>query len=413
MNDSFGINSRQNHWLFRGGGRARLPGWAVIGMWLVLSGPWWPLPALVEVQEEQQLVLFCWPGYVPQTVIDAFTKETGIRVLSEYYSTNEELLRYRLVNGRCDLVQPSDYAVEALIKREALQPLRKENIPNLKNLNPEFLGLPHDPEGTYGVPWLAGTVGIVINTDAVKEPIRGLEDVFSGKYKGRIVALNDPREWLGWALCHLELPVNEVTPEVLMQVQAVWQEWMPQIAVFDSDNAVKVMLNGQADIALTWSGDAAKLLANSDAFQYVLPWEGAHRYVDFLAIPQGAPHPESAEKFLDFVLRPDISLMISEAIPFTNPNQRAYEQLSLEARNNPASYPQGDPDLRGFRDLGIMADQVERLFYELRYGFVMDPDDQASWKPQRWQEGRMPLPQNESPRLTFVAPAQPPRMPCH
>ena len=85
----------------------------------------------------------------------------------------------------------------------------------MKNLDPEFRKLPHDPDGEYTVPWLAGTVGIVVNTSKVKEPIGSYGDVFSGKYEGRIVALSDPREWLGWALIHLGLPVNEVTPEVL------------------------------------------------------------------------------------------------------------------------------------------------------------------------------------------------------
>ena len=316
------------------------------------------------------MVLFCWPGYVPDNVIKAFTNETGIPVLVEYYSTNEELLRHRIARRRYDLVQPSDYAAEALIKRNALQPLNLDRIPNLKNIDPKFRNLPHDPEGKYTVPWLAGTVGIVVNTDRIDEPIESLADVFSGKYRGRIVALNDPREWLGCALCHLDLPVNEVTQSTLEAVKTVWEEWMPQVKVFDSDNAAKVMLRGEADIALTWSGDAALLLSQSDAYQFVLPKEGAHQYVDFLAIPKGAHHQEAAEKFINFILRPDISLMISAAIPFTNPNEVAYQQLSDEARKNPASYPPGNPDLKAHREIGEMAEEVEKLYYEIRYGPV-------------------------------------------
>jgi spermidine/putrescine transport system substrate-binding protein len=140
--------------------------------------------------------------------------------------------------------------------------------------------------------------------------------------------------------------------------------------VFDSDNAAKLMLRGEADIALTWSGDAALLLSQSKAFQFVLPKEGAHQYVDFLAIPQGAHHQEAAEKFINFILRPDVSLMISKAIPFTNPNQVAYQQLSDEARQNAASYPPGNPHLKAHREIGEMSEQVEKLYYELRYGPV-------------------------------------------
>ncbi len=341
--------------------------------WILLTFFGWghasSLP-LSCAQDEEQLVLYCWPGYVPSTVIKAFTIETGIDVLVEYYSTNEELLRHRIAGSRYDLVQPSDYAAEALIKRDALQSLRHDRLPNLKNLSPKFRKFPHDPEGKYCVPWLAGTVGIVVNTDRVQEPIESLSDVFSGKYQGRIVALNDPREWLGCALCHLGLPVNDVTPSTLEAVRKVWEDWMPQVKVFDSDKAAKVMLRGEADIALTWSGDAASLLSESDAYQFVLPKEGAHQYVDFLAIPKDAPHLEAAERFINFILRPDISLMISAAIPFTNPNEIAHKQLSEEARKNPASYPPGNPDLKTHRAIGEMSEDVEKLYYELRYGAV-------------------------------------------
>jgi spermidine/putrescine transport system substrate-binding protein len=318
-------------------------------------------------QDKGQLVIYCWPGYLPDTVTDKFTEETGILARSEYYNTNEELLRHRLVERRFDLVQPSDYAVEALIERGDLEPLRHDRLPNLKNLDPRFQQLPHDPEGKFSVPWLAGTVGIVVNRQRVPDAVRGYADVFSGKYRGRIVALNDAREWLAWALCYLDLPVNDVTPEILQRVEAVWSEWIPQVAVFDSDTAAQVMLRGDADVALTWSGDAGYLLAQSSDFEFVLAEEGAHQYVDCLAIPRGAPHRDAAEEFINFILRPDISLMISAAIPFTNPNREAFRQLSEAERTNPASYPQGNPDLRSFRAIGEMTEHVDRLFNQLRF----------------------------------------------
>ncbi len=321
-----------------------------------------------QAEQGQQLVIYCWPGYVPESITELFAEETGIQVIRQYFSTNEELLQRRLNDGIYDLVQPSDYAAEALIHRDALQPLRLDRIPNVKNLDPEFRKLPHDPDGEYTVPWLAGTVGIVVNTSKVKEPIGSYGDVFSGKYEGRIVALSDPREWLGWALMHLGIPVNEVTPEVLTEVRQVWSDWMPQIAVFDSDTAADVMIDGAADIALTWSGDAATLLAKSSRYKYILPSAGAHRYVDCLAIPKGAPHREAAEEFINFILRPDVSLMLSAEIPFTNPNAAAFEKLSKRAKSNPASYPPEDANLKSFRSIGEMFDQVEKVFNDVRFG---------------------------------------------
>ena len=322
----------------------------------------------VRAQEQDPLTIFCWRGYVPKSVTQAFTNETGIHVVVEYYNSNEELLRYRLVNRQYDLVQPSDYALEALIDRNALTPLRKNRIPNLSNLDPEYQQPPYDPDEKFSVPWMSGTVGIVVDTSKVNEPVLGYADVFSGKYRGRIVALTEAREWLGWALMHLELPVNDVTPEVLDRVRDVWEEWMPQVAVFDSDTAANVMLAGKADIALTWSGDAAILLAASPKYKFILPKEGAHRFVDCLAIPQGSDRRDEAEDFMNFILRPEISLMISAELPFTNPNQAAYRRLSTAARSNPASYPQGNPDLRSYLSIGDMGEQVEKLYNDLRFG---------------------------------------------
>jgi len=313
------------------------------------------------------LTIFCWRGYLPDDVTEAFTKETGIEVIKEFYATNEQLLLHRLVDRRYDLIQPSDYAAERLIKRGALEKLRRSRIANLKNLDERFRGLPHDPTDQYTVPWLVGTVGIVINTNRVSGTVATYEDVFSGKYRGRIVALNDPREWLAWAQLHRGLPVNQADEETLRDVGQVWRRWMPQVAVFDSDTAARLMLKGEADIALTWSGDAATLLAASSDFQFVIPAAGAHRYVDCLAIPRGAANRDAAERFIDFILRPEISVMISRNLPFTNPNREALTRLSPEEKTNPASYPRGEPEFHSFRPLGKRYEHVEKLYYQSRF----------------------------------------------
>src|SRR5260221_12490864 len=120
------------------------------------------------------LNLFCWSEYVPQEVIDGFTKETGVKVNVENYASNEEMLAKLLAGGsKYDLIQPSEYTIEALIKADKLEPLNLDNIPNIKNLAPEFTKMPHDPEGKYSVPWMAGSVGIVVNTAKVKTPVKG------------------------------------------------------------------------------------------------------------------------------------------------------------------------------------------------------------------------------------------------
>ncbi|MEZ5405501.1 MAG: spermidine/putrescine ABC transporter substrate-binding protein [Verrucomicrobiia bacterium] len=212
----------------------------------------------------KEINLFAWSEYVPQTVIDGFTKETGIRVNYETYSSNEEMLS-KLLSGATsyDLIQPSEYTIEALMKQNKLAPLDHSKLPNLENIGEEYKNLAHDPGLKYSVPWMVGTVGIVVNTDVVKDPVKGYKDVFSEKYAGRIVALNDNREWSSWALAAMGLPINDVTSENLQKVRPLLAEWVKRVKVFDSDSPKTALLNGDVDLGVVWSGEAA-ILYNED-----------------------------------------------------------------------------------------------------------------------------------------------------
>lgn len=317
--------------------------------------------------KKETVNLFCWSEYVPQEVIDGFTKETGIKVNVENYASNEEMLAKLLAGGsKYDLIQPSEYTIEALTKIGKLEELNLANIPNIKNLDPKYTKLPHDPEGKFTVPWMVGSVGIVVNTAKITEPIKGYKDVFSGKYANRIVVLNDAREIVTWALASLGLPINEITPENLEKVKPVLAQWLPQIKVYDSDSPKTALLNGDVDLGIVWSGEAAILYAKNKQFQYTLPEEGAHQFIDSLAIPKGAPHKENAEKFINYILRPEVSKLISDGFPYTNPNLEARKVLTAEQRANPASYPPGTPKLETFKDIGTAATDIDKLVTDLK-----------------------------------------------
>lgn len=315
----------------------------------------------------KEINLFAWSEYVPQAVIDGFTAETGIRVNYETYASNEEMLA-KLVSGaqKYDLIQPSEYTIEALIKEERLQLINWQRVPNFKNIGSEFKNLPHDPEQRYSVPWMVGSVGIVVNTEKVTEPIKGYNDVFRDQYSGRIAVLDDPREIVSWALATLGKGPNDVTPKTLEQVRPTLARWLPLVKVYDSDSPKTALLNGDVDLGIVWSGEAALLYAEDKKFQYVLPVEGAHQFIDSLAIPIDAPDPLSAMAFMDYVLRPEVSKLISADFPYTNPNMEARKLLSPEELANPASYPPGNPKLDGFLDIGDSAVEIDKLVTDLK-----------------------------------------------
>jgi spermidine/putrescine-binding protein len=320
-----------------------------------------------EEKPQKELNLFAWSEYVPQAVLDGFTAETGIEVHYETYASGEEMLAKLLAGGgRYDLIQPPDYIAEAMIKNGLLKEIDPAKLANFGNLLPEYLKMPHDPTQRFTVPYMAGTVGIVVNTEKVPGPITGYKDLFKPDHKGRIVVLDDGRELVAAALKSLGKDENDITPETLAAAKPVLAEWMKLIKLYDSDSPKTALLNGDVDLGLVWCGEAALLHNEDKKFQYVLPSEGAHLFVDLFAIPAQAKNSENAMLFIDYCLRPEVSKLISEEFPYTNPNGAARKLLSAEQLANPASYPKIERKLGTFRHIGDSGAAIDELITDLK-----------------------------------------------
>ena len=320
-------------------------------------------------QAAEKLNIYCWSEYIPQDVIDDFAKETGIKVSVENYASNEEMLaKLGAGGGSFDIIQPSEYVVEALVKEKLLRPLDKKAIPNLKNIDSKFLNMSFDPGNKYSVPFMAGTVGIVVNTDLVKEDIKSFSDVFKPANKGKIVALDDAREIVSWALLSKGIPVNDVSDKNLEKAKGVLSDWIPLIKVYDSDSPKTALLNGDVAIGVVWGGEGAILLNENKKFRWVIPAEGTHLFIDSLAIPKTAKNFANAEKFMNYILQPDVSKKISEAFPYLNPNMEAVKLLTEEQRNNPASFPTAKEisKMETFKDIGERGSVIEEIVTSLK-----------------------------------------------
>ena len=318
---------------------------------------------------EKTLHIFCWSEYIPQEIVDAFTEETGIKVSMETYASNEEMLAKLFAGGGSyDIIQPSEYVIEGLIKEGMLTPIDHAKIPNMKNLAPEFTGMSFDPGNKFSVPYMAGTVGIVVNTELVQDDIKTYNDVFQEKFAKNIVVLDDAREIVSWGLESLGIPVNEVSDESLEKVEPVLAKWLPLVKVFDSDSPKTALLNGDVALGIVWAGEGAILLNEDQKFKWIVPAEGAHLFVDNLAIPKSAKQVENAELFINYVLRPDVSAKISEAFPYLNPNVAARELLTPAQRKNPASFPTADQlaNMQTFKDVGEQATKIDELVTSLK-----------------------------------------------
>ena len=336
---------------------------------LVLSALAVLLVGCGKAPEVPKLSVFCWSEYIPQSVIDQFSKETGIQVSVENYASNEEMLAKLMAGGgEYDIIQPSEYVVEALIAQKLLHPIDKTKIPNLSNIAPQFLKMGFDPDNSFSVPFMAGTVGIVVNTDLIKDDIKSFADVFKPENTGKIVVLDDAREITAWALLSQGLPINDMSDANLEKVKPLLANWIPLVKVFDSDSPKTALLNGDVSIGIVWGGEGAILLQSDPKFRWIIPAEGTHLFIDSLAIPKTAKNVNNAEAFMNFILRTDISKQISDAFPYTNPNLAARKILTEEQIKNKASFPSDEEitKMQVFRDIGIQGSKVDELITSLK-----------------------------------------------
>ncbi len=325
--------------------------------------------------KKDTLNIFCWSEYIPQSVIDSFAKANNVKVNVQNYASNEEMLaKLQAGSAKYDLIQPSEYIVEEMIKDGKLEPIDFANIPNFKNLDPKYTKMPHDPENKYSVTWMAGNVGICVNRAKVKDPIKTYADVFQDKFKKRLVVLDDNREMVSWALASLGLGINDITKENLEKAKGVLAKWLPLVKLYDSDSPKTALLNGDVDMGIVWNGEGAKILQEVKKskkrkleFEYILPTDGAHQFIDSLAVPKGAKNKAIAEKFINHVLDPKVSVEVWSEFPYTLANAEGKKLLKPDQLDNAASFPPGDPKLDTFKAIPKeMSSAIDKVVTDLK-----------------------------------------------
>jgi spermidine/putrescine-binding protein len=294
--------------------------------------------AAPPVVTSKELNLYGWSEYVPQELLDAFAKEYKVKVNYDTYASNEELMA-KLQAGKTnyDVIIPSDYTVNILIGQKMLEPIDLDHIPNFVNVDDQFKNLPYDPGNKYSVPYQWGSVGIAVNTAKVTQPIKKFADLWDPAFKGKLVVLDDEREIIGMALLVLGYDKNSTDPAQLEAAKQKLIELKPNIKLFDSDSPKTALLSGEAVAGVVWNGEASLAHQENPKITYVLPEEGMGLWYDNLAIPSGAPHKDAATAFLNFVLRPDMSILITKAFPYSSVNKAALELLKT---TEPDTYKQ-------------------------------------------------------------------------
>jgi spermidine/putrescine-binding protein len=293
-----------------------------------------PNPRMEVTSEE--LNLFVWTEYIPEEMIDCFEQVYGVTVNRNEYSSNEEMYaKLSAGNTSYDLTQPTDTFVGLMLRQGMLEKLDKSKLPVLANFAPQYLGLPYDPGNDYTLPYLAGTDAIAVNTDAVEEIPAAYADLWNPAYADRLVMVDDARTIIGATLLTLGFDPNTTNPDELEQAKEKLAELTPNVRVFDSDSPKTALIAGDADLGIVWTGEARLAADEAPGIQYVYPSEGVIRWLDNWAIPTGAPHPDAAYAWLNYINQPELFWTTLRDFPYNNPNQAA---LAYAEQNQPELY---------------------------------------------------------------------------
>lgn len=306
---------------------------------------------------EMRLNIFIWSEYLPQEVVEEFEKREKCKVVVDVYEDAESMLAKVQAGGASyDIVVPPDYLVTTMVKGNLLAPLRHTNISNLKNLEAKFRNPPFDPENKFTVAYQWGTVGIY----ARKKEGETLEETWglffdAKKQPGPIVLIDSMRDLIGAALKYRGQSLNATDTKALKDARELLVDAKQRSGGFAASVAGKnKVLEKSARAAIVYSGEAGRGMAEDPETYYFIPKEGSQIWVDNLAVLAKAPHRDLAEKFINYVLEPEVGAKISNFTQFTTPNAAAKKYIEPELFNNRAIYPDEETmkKLEFLKDLG-------------------------------------------------------------
>jgi len=317
-----------------------------------------------------QLNLYVWSTYISPRVIHGFEREFHCRVNYDMYDSNEALLaKLQAGNVNYDLVTPSDYMVEILVRQQLLTPLDRAQLSNAwANVDPRFLGLSFDPHNEYSMPYAWGTTGLAYRADLVKENVESWSVMFDPRFAGHILLLDDMREVFGMALKRLGYSLNSTDPEEIRQARDLLLREKALVRGYNSANFEEALAAGDAWIAQAYNGNMTFAMRDEPGIRYVIPKEGCTISVDCACIPRSAPHKELALQFMNYFHRPEVASEFINDCGFNSPNRYAARGVEPWLLRNPAVFPPVASLERCefMRDVGPIVALYDRYWTEIK-----------------------------------------------
>ena len=266
-----------------------------------------------EHEKERQkytdvLYVYNAADYIDESVIMDFEKEYKVRVEYSEFESNEDMYKDIVANpNKYDVLVPSDYMIDRLIKEDRLAKLDKTKVTNISNVATEYLAPEYDKNNDYVVPYMTGTLGILYNKQKVSNTIDSWTALFDSKYKGKILMWDSERDCLGATLKMLGYSMNSKSSSELSEVEAKLTA-QRLLAQYGEEEIRDMMIAGEGTVALMYSGEAKSAINQNHNLEYVIPKEGSNKWVDGFVIMKNTKHLEMAQNFINFMCRPNIAV---------------------------------------------------------------------------------------------------------
>jgi spermidine/putrescine transport system substrate-binding protein len=294
--------------------------------------------------EDATLNLYNWDDYMGETTLADFKAAAGAEVKMDLFDNNDTLFaKFRAGNPGYDLIVPSNDFVERMVQADMLEKIDKAQIPNMKNIAPEYIDVDYDKGREYSVPYTWLVLGIGYRKSKVTTPPDSWKALFeSDQYKGRIAVLSEAGDMFRLHAKYLGKSVNALTPADIKIIEAMMVKQKPNIAKFHSDDGQDLLAKGEVDLVLEYNGDIAQLMAEDKDIAFVIPKEGSQLNSDNFCIPKGAKHPKNAHAFINFILDAQNGKKVTDTILYPTPNMAAKALMPDTYKNNPAIFPPAD-----------------------------------------------------------------------
>ncbi|MET3655947.1 MULTISPECIES: ABC transporter substrate-binding protein [Sporosarcina] len=320
---------------------------------------------------KDSITVYNWGEYIDPDLLKQFEKETGIKVTYETFDSNEGMMGKIEQGGTSyDITMPSEYMIEMMKEKDLLLPLDYSKIPNIKNIDSYFLDLPFDPDNKYSLPYFWGTVGIAYNSSLLEgQTFEEWDDLWNPTLTQQVILVDSARETIGMGLNSLGYSLNSTDMDELREATDKLKTLSPNIKAVIGDEVTQLMINGEAAISLTWSGQAADMMYENEDIDYIVPEEGSNLWFDNMVIPRTSRNIDGAHAFINFMLDAEVAAQNADYVGYSTPNLAALDLMDAEVTEDERFYPDEETrdHLEVYRNLGLeMLGHYNEFFLEFK-----------------------------------------------